>query len=160
MSNKALTTKTTYSLVDIRLDPVSFPRLINIPAAKARAALSKIIADAFLYRGQTADRENVRFIASALLEELLADDKYGLPFLTLEEIRRAVKTAVLTDENLFGVNVSSLYRVLLAYARGEGRQADATAAERLRATRSQDAPEMAALFNKYANQLINSHDNR
>lgn len=155
MSNKSLAVKTSYSLVDIRMDADTFPRLVRLTTAQARAGLSKIIADAFLYKGQTADKENVKFITSALLEELLADDTYGLPNITMEEIRRAIKKAVLTDPDFIGINVSSLYKVLLAYAKGDGHAADLEARKITRNTPpAGDTSELAAILNKYSKKLI------
>ncbi len=154
MSNKSLTVKTSYSLVDIRMDADTFPRIVRLTTTQARAGLSKIIADAFLYKGQTADKENVKFITSALLEELLADTTYGLPFLTMEEIRRAIKKAVLTDPDFIGINVSSLYKVLLAYAKGDGHAADQEAREIARSTSPTGySSELTAILNKYAKEI-------
>lgn len=154
MSNKSLAVKTSYSLVDIRMDADTFPRLVRLTTTQARAGLSKIIADAFLYKGQTADKENVKFITSALLEELLADTTYGLPFLTMEEIRRAIKKAVLTDPDFIGINVSSLYKVLLAYAKGDGHTADLEAREIARNTSPTGySSELTAILNKYAKKI-------
>ena len=153
MSNKSLTVKTSYSLVDIRMDADTFPRLVRLTTTQARAGLSKIIADAFLYKGQTADKENVKFITSALLEELLADDTYGLPYLTMEEIRRAIKKAVLTDPDFIGINVSSLYKVLLAYAKKRS-QTSHKRKGRLRRKAKADYAQMRTIIYTIINMLI------
>jgi len=156
MSSKALT-PAAVSLPAIRLDAERFPRLKDIPEATAVTQIAKVVSDAFLYRGQAAEPANVKFIASALREELLADTTYGLPFITVEEIRRAVREAVLAKDDLFGVNVSSLYKVLLAYAKGAGRLADIEAGKILKAEKAaaeKSDPRLDALIDKYSTTLL------
>ena len=107
------------SLLEMRADATRFPRLKTMPREQAVSGLTRIISQAFLYRGQTADPVNVQFIANALLDELLEDGKYGAGNISLAEIRVVVKRAVL-DSDMFGISVASLYKVIIAFCKNEG----------------------------------------
>ena len=107
------------SLLEMRADATRFPRLKTLPREQAVSGLTRIISQAFLYRGQTADPVNVQFIANALLDELLEDGKYGAGYISLAEIRVAVKRAVLNSD-MFGISVASLYKVIIAFCKNEG----------------------------------------
>ena len=107
------------SLLEMRADATRFPRLKTLPREQAVSGLTRIISQAFLYRGQTADPVNVQFIANALLDELLEDGKYGAGNISLAEIRVVVKRAVL-ESDMFGISVASLYKVIIAFCKNEG----------------------------------------
>lgn len=107
------------SLLEMRADATRFPRLKTLPREQAVSGLTRIIFQAFLYRGQTADPVNVQFIANALLDELLADGQYGAGNISLAEIRVVVKRAVL-ESDMFGISVASLYKVIIAFCKNEG----------------------------------------
>ena len=107
------------SLLEMRADATRFPRLKTLPREQAVSGLTRIISQAFLYRGQTADPVNVQFIANALLDELLEDGKYGAGNISLAEIRVVVKRAVL-ESDMFGISVASLYKVIIEFVKGEG----------------------------------------
>lgn len=121
--NNSLTTTTAsqqISLLDIRKDPRSYPRLGTYSREQAVAEMTKIVAQAVLYRGQNADENNIAFTASSLVDELLADDAgIGSRNISFAEISRVVKKAVL-HEDLFGVSVATLYKVIADYIKGEG----------------------------------------
>ena len=108
------------SLLEMRADPSRFPRLKSMPRERAIFEMSKIVSQAFLYRGQAADPTNIQFISSALVSELLEDDKYGAASISLAEIQVVVKRAVLGGSEMFGVSVASLYKVIMEYVKGEG----------------------------------------
>ena len=127
------------SPVEMRADAVRFPRINTIPRDEAIAQMAEIVRSAMIYRGMKADATDVAVIAVALVDELLADTHLGLRYISFGEIRRAVRTAVLETE-MYGVNVSSLYRAIVAYARGEGQNASATVAQ---ARNRQTAPQVA-----------------
>lgn len=118
MSNELTTQVKQPSLLDIRMDSKRFPRLCRIPKEEADRAMTKVVSQAFLYRGQTADPTVISFTASALVDELLAEDKYGAKWLSLEEISRIVKKAVLESD--IYISVSSLYKVIIEFCKGEG----------------------------------------
>ena len=107
------------SLLEMRADATRFPRLKTLPREQAVSGLTRIISQAFLYRGQTADPVNVQFIANALLDELLADGQYGAGNISLAEIWVVVKRAVLNTD-MFGISVASLYKVIIAFCKNEG----------------------------------------
>ena len=107
------------SLLEMRADATRFPRLKTMPREQAVSGLTRIVSQAFLYRGQTADPVNVQFISNALLNELLEDEKYGASCISIAEIQVVVKKAVL-ESDMFGISVSSLYKVIMAYVKGEG----------------------------------------
>lgn len=117
------------SLVDIRLHPERHPRICRMPTEEAVEGLKKIYCMAVMYRGQDIDPAKADFTARTLLSELLEDDAFGTRNVTLEEIRRAVKKAVLTDTEVYGINVASLFRIVMNYIKGEGHQADEQARE-------------------------------
>ncbi len=107
------------TLLEMRADSERFPRIKNMPREQAVSGMTRIVSQAFLYRGQAEDPANVQFIATALVEELLADES-GAYNLSLAEIQVVVKRAVLNTD-MFGISVSSLYKVIIAFVKGEGR---------------------------------------
>ena len=110
------------SLLDIRKDAKRFPRLHSYTREQAVTEMSKIVSQAFLYKGQAADPTNIQFISCSLVDELQADlDRLGTRFLSFAEISRIVKRAVLQDE-MYGISVASLYKVIAEYVKGEGRR--------------------------------------
>lgn len=106
------------TLLEMRADSERFPRIKTMPREQAVSGMTRIVSQAFLYRGQAADPANVQFIATALVEEILADDN-GAYNLSLAEIQVVVKRAVLNTD-MFGISVSSLYKVIIAFVKGEG----------------------------------------
>lgn len=108
------------SLLEMRADATRFPRIKTMPREQVVFEMSKIVSQAFLYRGQAADLTNIQFISSALVDELLEDDKYGAGYLSLAEIQVVVKRAVLGGSEMFGISVTSLYKVIMEFVKGEG----------------------------------------
>ena len=108
------------SLLEMRADATRFPRIKTMPREQVVFEMSKIVSQAFLYRGQAADLTNIQFISSALVDELLEDDKYGAGYLSLAEIQIVVKRAVLGGSEMFGISVASLYKVIMEFVKGEG----------------------------------------
>ena len=122
MSNNQLMTPASnqVSLLDIRKDAKRFPRLHTYSREQAVTEMSKIVSQAFLYKGQAADPKNIQFISCSLVDELQADlDKLGTRNISFAEISRVVKRAVLQDE-MYGISVASLYKVIVEYVKGEG----------------------------------------
>lgn len=106
--------------IEIRRNTVKYPRLCKMDKAVAVNSIAQTVVKAFLYKGQACDQANAQFIASALYDELVSETKYGACFITTAEIERVVKSAVLGETELYGINVSSLYRVILEWVKGEG----------------------------------------
>ena len=147
-------------LVEVRANSAKFPRLWQIPREQAVAQLTPCILQAFMYRGQNADGTLVEFTAGNLIDELLADaDGVGLRGLTLYEITRCVKRAVLgqSGRELYGVNVSSLYATLVDYAKGEGHQADVKA---LQAAKRETCRPVQALLDSYTGAMLKNIKSR
>ena len=108
------------SLLEMRADSTRFPRLKSVPREQAVFEMTKIVTQAFLYRGQAADVTTIQFISSSLVDELLADDKYGASSISFAEIQVVVKRAVLGGSEMFGISVASLYKVIMEFVKGEG----------------------------------------
>ena len=109
------------SLLEIRMDENRFPRIGKYTREQAVFEMSKIVSQAFLYKGQVADSKNIQFISCALVDELQSDlDGLGTKNISFEEISRIVKRAILTDD-IF-LSVSSFYKVIMTYIKGEGHQ--------------------------------------
>ena len=108
------------SLLEIRMDAKRYPRLHTYTREQAVTEMTKVVSQAFLYKGQAADPTNIQFISCSLVDELRADlDKMGTKHLSFAEISRVVKRAVLRDE-MYGISVASLYKVIIEYVKGEG----------------------------------------
>ena len=110
------------SLLGMRMDEKRFPRIGAFPREQAVCEMSKIVSQAFLYKGQAADSKNIQFISCALVDELQSDlDRLGTKHISFGEISRVVKRAVLQDD-MYGISVASLYKVIIEYIKGEGHQ--------------------------------------
>ena len=110
-------------LLEIRHNRQKYPRLRDMVYADAFAQMHVIISKALIYRGQEVIKKQVDIITSALLSELLDDfDKLDTSYLTTQEIAYAVRKAVLGDGELYGVTVASLYKAIVKYIKGEGRE--------------------------------------
>ena len=132
------------TLLEMRQHPELFPRLKTIPREQAVFEMSKIVSQAFLYKGQAADPTNIQFIASALVQELMDDDKFGASSLSLAEIQVVVKRAVLGGSEMFGISVASLYKVIMEFVKGEGHR-NQKQVDQSKATTSQSHPGNAML---------------
>ena len=108
------------SLLEMRMDDKRFPRIGAFTREQAVFEMSKIVSQAFLYKGQVADPKNIQFISCSLVDELQADlDKLGTRNISFAEISRVVKRAVLQDD-MDGISVASIYKVIIEYVKGEG----------------------------------------
>lgn len=126
MSNKELTTDRVVSLEEIRSNREAFPRLKDIPEQEACRLLQPILYKAFMIRGQNLPPEAIAFMAQELRTALMQDeDRAGLPNITIEEIRRETRSAALGNRGeMYGLNVASIYQVLVKYAFGAGHRAE------------------------------------
>ena len=132
------------SLLEMRQHPEMFPRIKTLPREQAVFEMSKIVSQAFLYRGQAADPTNIQFIASALVQEILDDDKFGASSLSLAEIQVVVKRAVLGESDMFGISVASLYKVIMEFVKGEGHR-NQKQVDQSKSSTSQSHPGIAML---------------
>ena len=157
MSNELTTQVHQPSLLEIRMDSKRFPRLCRIPKDDAVKEMAKIISQAFLYRGQTADPSVIGFTASSLVDELLLEDKWGAKYLSIEEISIIIKKAVLESD--IYISVSSLYRVIIEFCKGEGTriQQEAAALKRKQDEESLRNSVVAPMLQAYTGQFIKEH---
>lgn len=145
------------SLLEMRMDEKRFPRIGAFPREQAVFEMSKIVSQAFLYRGQAADPKNIQFISCALVDELQSDlDKLGTKHISFAEISRVVKRAVLQDD-MYGISVASLYKVIIEYIKGEGHRLQQEVSERKRKSEQEQIKNsvIAPMLQAYAGELLN-----
>ena len=147
------------SLLDMRADAKRFPRIGTFSREQAVLEMSKIVSQAFLYRGQAADLTNIQFISSALVDELLEDDKYGAGYLSLAEIQVIVKRAVLGGSEMFGISVASLYKVIMEFVKGEGHRNQQQVLEQRKKETERILKEsaLAPMLKAYAGEFIRNN---
>ena len=144
------------SLLEMRMDEKRFPRIGKYSREQAVFEMSKIVSQAFLYKGQAADPKNIQFIACTIVDELQSDlDRLGTRNISFGEISRVVKRAVLQDD-MYGISVASLYKVIIDYIKGEGHRLQQ---EVLRKRRNIEKREIknsivASMLQAYAGQLL------
>lgn len=144
------------SLLEMRMDEKRFPRIGAFPREQAVFEMSKIVSQAFLYRGQAADPKNIQFISCALVDELQSDlDKLGTRHISFAEISRVVKRAVL-QEDMYGISVASLYKVIIEYIKGEGHRLQQEVSERKRKSEQELIKNsvIAPMLQAYAGELL------
>ena len=144
------------SLLEMRMDEKRFPRIGKYSREQAVFEMSKIVSQAFLYKGQAADLKNIQFISCSLVDELQADlDKLGTRNISFAEISRIVKRAVLQDD-MYGISVASLYKVIIEYVKGEGHKLQREVLERKRKTDQEQIKNsvIAPMLQAYAGQLL------
>lgn len=144
------------SLLEMRMDEKRFPRIGKYSREQAVFEMSKIVSQAFLYKGQAADAKNIQFISCTIVDELQSDlDRLGTRNISFGEISRVVKRAVLQDD-MYGISVASLYKVIIDYIKGEGHRLQQ---EVLRKRRNIEKREIknsivAPMLQAYAGQLL------
>lgn len=144
------------SLLEMRMDEKRFPRIGAFPREQAVFEMSKIVSQAFLYKGQAADPKNIQFISCALVDELQSDlDKLGTRHISFAEISRVVKRAVL-QEDMYGISVASLYKVIIEYIKGEGHRLQQEVSERKRKSEQEQIKNsvIAPMLQAYAGELL------
>ena len=150
------------SLLEMRADATRFPRIKTMSREQAVSGLIRIVSQAFLYRGQAADLTNIQFISSALVDELLEDDKYGAGYLSLAEIQVVVKRAVLGGSEMFGISVASLYKVIMEFVKGEGHRNQQQVLEQRQKETERILKEsaLAPMLQAYTGEFIRNHKNK
>ena len=144
------------SLLEMRMDDKRFPRIGAFPREQAVFEMSKIVSQAFLYKGQAADPKNIQFISCALVDELQSDlDRLGTKHISFAEISRVVKRAVLQDD-MYGISVASIYRVIIEYIKGEGHRLQQEVSERKRKSEQEQIKNsvIAPMLQAYAGELL------
>lgn len=143
------------TLLEMRADSTRFPRIKTMPREQVVDGLTRIVSQAFLYRGQAADPTNIQFISSALADELITDES-GASWLSLAEIQVVVKRAVLNTD-MMGINVSSLYKIIIAFVKGEGRE-NQSQVEQQRRTFKHHPGEI--MLQAYTGEFIRNHKSK
>ena len=144
------------SLLEMRMDEKRFPRIGAFPREQAVFEMSKIVSQAFLYKGQAADPTNIQFISCSLVDELQSDlDRLGTKHISFAEISRVVKRAVLQDD-MYGISVASIYRVIIEYIKGEGHRLQQEVSERKRKSEQEQIKNsvIAPMLQAYAGELL------
>lgn len=147
------------SMLQVRLDHKTYPRLGTYDYQSALDSLTGIILLCFQYRGQQADADNVAFIATELLNYLLEDpEKIGTRNLTFEEIGRLFRQAIMGGREMYGISVASLYPILADYCNGEGAKLHQEELKQLRAAQEkkveQAKADMMPMLQAYAGAMM------
>lgn len=116
-------------LVAVRMDSKQFPRLVALQPKEAVAGLARIVGAALTYTGRTIPEDDITALASSLWSELMQDyDGIGTANISLAEVNYCVRRAVLgLGPEMYGINVSSLYKVICDYCLNEGHAAQQSA---------------------------------
>lgn len=144
------------SLLDMRIDAKRFPRICTYTREQAVFEMTKIVSQAFLYKGQMADPKNIQFISSTLVDELQSDpDRIGTKGISFAEISRIVKRAVLQDE-MYGISVASIFKVIAEYVNGEGKELHRQALEMKWKREEQELKDsiVAPMIQSYTGRLL------
>lgn len=144
-------------LVTVRSLPEKFPRIGKTDRAAAVSRLVPIVYGALLYNNQDVTKDRLLFMAEAIYEEIMADNTYGLRFLSWMEIGMVVRRAVIGGaREMYGVSVSTILSALIDYAKTEGHEANAKAIQRRNEGRQ---TEITAAVEAYAAQLAEKIEN-
>lgn len=157
-TNNQLTTPATsqVSLLEMRMDARTYPRIGAVSREAAIVEMSKIVTQAFLYKGQAADPTNIQFIACTLVDELQQDSEgMGSRKISFAEIARIVKRSILQDE-MYGISVASLYKVIATYIKGEGKKIHEQALDAISKSEQEKMKRsvIAPMLQSYAGQLL------
>lgn len=150
------------SLVDMRAKPDVYIRLSKYRPNTAQHRLQGIVAMAYTYTGRDFDRNALALVASALYTELMRDpDGVGTKNICIEEIGYAIRQAVLGDD-MYGINVASLYKAVRNYCTGEGHEAQRQANDRRAAERRAQlkASAVGAMLESYAGKMLLNTKNK
>lgn len=151
------------SLVDIRSDAKTYPRIKHLSVQQATARLQQVVMMAYTYTGRPVDGDRLEVVASALYAELMEDKRgLGTANITIEEIGHAVKSAILDGEDDMYISVASLYKAVCNYAAGEGNDAQQAAYKRVVDQRKAQlaASPVGAMLETYAGRMLgNSKSN-
>ena len=149
------------TLLEMRADSKRFPRLKDMTREEAVFGKVKIVSQAFLYRGQTADQANIQFISNSLVTELLEDKRFGAAYISLAEIQVVVKRAILGSD-MFGISVSSLYKVIMEFVKGEGHQNQVIVANRMREAREKafNASGLSPMIQAFTGEFIRNNQTK
>lgn len=153
-----IATYNSVSLLDIRRDRVTYPRINKMQPMTAISGLTSIVANAMMYTGRRAEEDDIAFISQGLYRELMLDEmNLGMKHITLQEIGYCVKKAVLGQGNeMYGINVASLYKVVADYCRGEGHELEKQLEHSTLARQEEilKASAVNAMLDQYATKMV------
>lgn len=145
------------SLLEIRRDTQTFPRLKAYTQQDAVRMMTRMVFLAAAYRGYNVDKEQIAFIATTLYMDLMQDEeRLGTDTITFAEIGRVFRKA-----ELFGLSVKGLYDAIIAYIMTEGKKAAEEArkakAERMR---KEDEEKLQEIRRRYAAMMEEANHER
>jgi hypothetical protein len=146
------------TLVDIRADNRTYPRLHTYRREDAISQMNMIIMMAFQYRGQQADVQTIMQMSASLID-ILNEDEFGIgtKYLSFEEIKRVIRRAALGQgKEMYGISVSSLFQALADYCKGEGRMADRQAKEVASRQRELKNSIIAPMIEGHIQEMLNN----
>lgn len=150
------------TLVDIRKNPVAFPRIKDIPCEDLVKQLQSAILGVYQYRGQRpSSADEIRTMSCSLMAELLADD-FGndTKELSMEEIRLALrKVGLRQGSDMYGINVGSLYNAILEFRNIEVEEARQQMASERRSSQRVGSSE-ESIIDKYAAMMQRANKER
>lgn len=114
------------SYLDIRRDAETYPRIGTMPKEAVISTLAAIIGQCTAFTGRELNEEVVAFNALNVYDLLIGDEeRLGMKGLSLAEIAKVVRKAVLggAKNEMYGINVASIYRAIADYCRTEGHMA-------------------------------------
>lgn len=128
MTNNETPTLVAYNhsvdLTEIRLHPETYPRIGTTERTAAISKMVPMVYAAILYSGKDITKDRILYMATALVDEIMADNRFGLRHLSWEEIGMTIRNAVLGGaREMYVISVASIYSALIDYAKGEGHQA-------------------------------------
>lgn len=147
------------TLLEMRADSRRFPRVKSVTREQAYVEMSKIVSQAFLYKGQEVEPSKIQFIAVTLVDELLEDRVYGAANISFAEIQVVVKRAVLGGTEMFGISVASLYKVIMDFVKGEGHDNDKQICKMKRESEEKKLKDsiIAPMLSAYSGKFIKEH---
>lgn len=115
---------TTY--LDIRRNGAKYPRVNAVTPEAATLTIKATILKMVVYTGRQIEDTQVQYMAVNLYDLLMADEEgCGTAYLSFAEIEKVLRKAVFgrAKNEMFGINVASIYRALTDYCIGEGQAA-------------------------------------
>lgn len=140
----------------IRGDRSTFPHIVNQKREDVVARLAFFIGNLKAWSGNK-DQGDFSADANDLYDLLMDDaDEIGTRFISLAEIWRCFRRAALglTDHDMYGINVISLYRSIADYCTGEGHRADKELEKEYKAAQREKSSPVKVLTDVMAAEMV------
>lgn len=122
MNNSVAIYDPKVSLLEVRADSKTYPRIKDIPFSEAVEKVKAIILTAYIMKGQKPEGEDIERMAAILVSELVERNDYGTMYITLHEIHYAIRKGLLDpSQEVYGISVVSLFKLIAHFAKTEGR---------------------------------------